>query len=467
MAKNPNKPLNPSRKHLARLERERLQTRYITITSAVILAAVILVIVFGVLNETILKARRPVAIVDGERISTSEFQQAVRYNRYNLVRSAMQTYQFAQLFGSDPNTAFSFVQQLQQIQLQLNAQAVGQTTLDQLIDNKLIRKEAERRGITVTSSEVEQAFQEAFGFFPEGSPTPTQTIEPVPTSTLTPLQLTLIPPTPTTSATPVTTETASVTATARTEPATPTPTEVMTQPLTPTPTLAPSPTPTPYTLAGYQAEYKQTIEDFKTNYGINEATLRQVVESQLYRERVSEAVLAEMDISRQQEQVWARHILVREEATAQEILTRLNNGEDFCALAIELSVDTSNNEQCGDLGWFGRDQMVTEFESTAFELEIGEISEPVNTTFGYHIIQILGHENRPLTEDEYQTLRQQKFQEWLATQRTESEVETRDFWTQVVPEEPALPPEILAFIQQNQAQPQLPLETLPEEPVSP
>jgi parvulin-like peptidyl-prolyl isomerase len=75
-------------------------------------------------------------------------------------------------------------------------------------------------------------------------------------------------------------------------------------------------------------------------------------------------------------------------AKAEELLTRLRAGGDFNALAKEFSIDTSNKDQGGDLGWFGRGMMVKSFEDAAFALKPGELSGIVETQFGYHIIKL-------------------------------------------------------------------------------
>jgi peptidyl-prolyl cis-trans isomerase C len=87
-----------------------------------------------------------------------------------------------------------------------------------------------------------------------------------------------------------------------------------------------------------------------------------------------------------EQEVHARHILVVTEDEAKDVAERLKKGEDFAALAKEKSKDT--NAEGGDLGFFTRGQMLKPFEEVAFALDIGEVSEPVETQFGWHIIKV-------------------------------------------------------------------------------
>jgi peptidyl-prolyl cis-trans isomerase C len=88
-----------------------------------------------------------------------------------------------------------------------------------------------------------------------------------------------------------------------------------------------------------------------------------------------------------QQEVHARHILVKTEEEAKAIIAELKNGADFAELARQKSTDPGASEG-GDLGYFPKDEMVPEFADAAFKLEKGQISEPVHTRFGWHIIKL-------------------------------------------------------------------------------
>jgi peptidyl-prolyl cis-trans isomerase C len=92
----------------------------------------------------------------------------------------------------------------------------------------------------------------------------------------------------------------------------------------------------------------------------------------------------------------ARHILVDDEATAKQITERAKKGEDFVALSKEFSKDPGSAADGGDLGWFTKDKMVKEFSEAAFKLEPGQISDPVKSQFGWHVIKLEGKRTKPV-----------------------------------------------------------------------
>ena len=84
------------------------------------------------------------------------------------------------------------------------------------------------------------------------------------------------------------------------------------------------------------------------------------------------------------------HILVEKHSEAISLLERIQKGEKLGKLAKEFSIDSGSAKRDGNLGYFGRGKMVKEFEKSAFNLQTGQISEPVKTQYGYHIIKRLG-----------------------------------------------------------------------------
>ena len=88
-------------------------------------------------------------------------------------------------------------------------------------------------------------------------------------------------------------------------------------------------------------------------------------------------------------EVRASHIFVKTEDEAKELYVRIQNGESFTELAEEYSLCPSK-QNGGDLGFFGKGMMVAPFEKAAFELEVGDVSEPVQTQFGWHLIYLTG-----------------------------------------------------------------------------
>ena len=423
-----------TKKHLARLEREQRQRRIILISSVVVLLIVVVLIGYGIIEQAVIEPNQPVAMVDEEKITTADFQNRVKYQRRQLVQQYLGTYQNMQMFGEDENTQAFFQQSLNQIEFQLDPVTLGQQTLETMIDDVIIRQEAERRGIDVTDEEVDKYLEEAIGYFEGGTP-PTQTPVPtsLPTSTLSPTQLALIPPTttPTATTTPTTTKTTS------------TPEGTDLEPSEPTSTVTELPTPTPFTYEAYQELYNQVLTSFEEDISLSEKELRDILINELYRQKVKDVIL--VDIKCEQDQVWARHILVEDEETAQEVLTKLKSGEDFPLLAAQYSTDESNKDNGGDLGWFSVGRMVPEFEQVAFNLNVSQISEPVETQFGWHIIQTLGHEVRPLSALECNQFKDQEFTNWLEQQKLISSIERFDYWRERVPTEPSIPPNLTQF----------------------
>lgn len=424
-------------KFVAQQEKEERQKRFILIGTISILVLVLGLVVYGLIQENVFGPKKAVIELGDQSVNTAEFKQRVKYQRLNLVNQVMQMYQYGMT-----DYALQMAGQLQQPEL------IGQSVINNLKAEMIIIAEAKKLGIELSEEEIEVEIQKLFGYFADGTPTPAPTQEVVPTSTLTELQMTLIPDTATPTAT----------ATQEADEEAPPPTETSEEAeeaetnSSSDPTATPILRPTEFTYELYQERYQETLDNINLETQMTEETFRKLVVGYIYRQKVMEVVTK--DIEEMQDFLWARHILVEDQETAQEILDKLNEGEDFVALAKEYSTGPSA-ESGGDLGWFPKDAMVEPFADAAFALEVGEISEPVETSFGWHVIQVLGHEERALDQTALSQKQQTAFEEWLQekTMEYEEEFVVLETWTELVPTEPALPADLLQLLNQPQ-QPQ-------------
>ena len=442
MAKNETPKKFVTKKHLARKQREDRQTRLIMIFAIVIGVIIVGLVGYGLVDQLIVRPAKTVAEVGDKSISVKDFESQVQYARVQMIYQMQTYYQYYQIFGSDYGSSYLSAAQSLAYQL-LSSETLGSGILDDMIDDILIREAAEELGVTVSKEEVDEAVYAAFGFFPSGTPSPTTTATVVATPTYSNDMLTLVPSTSTPTATEPPTETPDVTMTPSEEVAEGTETagetEATSEAVTPTAEVSPTITltPTPFTTE----VYAQDVDNFNSNFKMYDFTyedLWKVYETDLLRQKLIEIVTA--DLEPVHEEVWARHILVETEEAAIAIKQELDEGADWDQMALKKSTDTSNNEKGGDLGWFTYDAMIEDFAAAAFSLEPGEISDPVETYYGYHIIQLVGKREVQTSEADFQTEKSNVFDEWLAERRDAREdIVISEDWAEYVPDTPALP----------------------------
>lgn len=142
----------------------------------------------------------------------------------------------------------------------------------------------------------------------------------------------------------------------------------------------------------YDEMKKQYGDQFDTllkQQGIKEETLKTGVCAQLAQEKAIEKTITDKELKdNYKPEIKASHILVKDEATAKKVKEELGQGKSFEELAKQYSEDTGSKEKGGDLGFFGAGKMVKEFEDAAYKLKKDEVSEPVKSQFGYHIIKV-------------------------------------------------------------------------------
>jgi len=350
-----------------------------------IVTAVIIVglIGYAILYSLVLKDNIPVAKINGNKIDNEYFKARVRFERRNYIEYYNSLKEIYSLFTDDPATADYYQNQMLQIQSTLyDSTFFGEMVLNSIIDDEITALQGKDLGLDVSDSEIDAVLQELMNYFPDAEPVeePTQ---------------------PEIDGEAETVQT-------------------------------PSPTATPYTEEMYQQELSDYLGDLES-IGVSEKYLRQYIFSYLMNQKVREAVSA--DTPNEAEQVSAKHILVSTKEEAEDVLARLEE-ETWDDVAADVSLDTSNKDNGGDLGWFPHGRMVPEFDEAAFGLEIGEISKPIETQFGWHIINLDGKEMRALSDAEYADAQNVAYDEWFTQLKSETEIEINEVWRDIVPGEP-------------------------------
>lgn len=399
MAKKDKKHSTETRKQVRMRERELRQQRYIFIGLGIIAAISVAILVVGYWKTNIAILDETIATVNGTPIKVRDYQARARFEAQVALSRIQQISETLQQFDPDDPSlqqVYQYYQsQLQEEQARL-IQVPGQA-LEDLIDDELVRQEAKKRGITVTPEEIDREIElgikENLGY-PRPTATPTAGPSPTPTNTAT---ATL---TPTNTATPLISPTATATLTAT---LVPTPTRG--------PTATPLPTQTPLSAEAYQTELNKLKENVeKARYTFDD--YRKIIEIGLLRGKLNDA-LGEA-VKTTEEQVHVQHILVETFDEAMKIRARLEAGEDFAKLAEELSTDPSAKTNKGDLGWAARGAFVKEFEDVAFSLPVMQVSQPVTTTFGIHLIRVLEKDpNRPLDAASLAQRKARALSDWL------------------------------------------------------
>ena len=402
---------------VGRVERENRYNKIITISTIAIVSAIIILVVGGAFWEGVVKSNQVIVTVNGNEVTTREFQKYARYERDRSINSyqVYYTYVASVYTYMDETTVNNALQQLSYMQYELEPAIAGQNAMTNMIQNILIEEEAKKMDIEVTDQELNDFIHSSYRYYPNGTLTPTATMKIAPTSTYSPTQLALI---------------------------TLEPTATIFSDSTPSPTSAAEidtslPTTEPMTFEEYQSEYNRDIEQKMDTLKITEDEFIQYTKANLLRQKMMDFITK--DVPHEQEQVWARHIIVEDESTANEVFNKLQTGEDFTQLAAEYSTDGTAGSG-GDLGWFCYEDMISDFSEVAFILEIGEFSDPFQSGFGWHVLQVLGHELRPLTPTEYKQLKNQEFEAWLNEKMDQAEIEYNiDDWVSRSPDEPVIP----------------------------
>jgi parvulin-like peptidyl-prolyl isomerase len=435
-----------TRKEVLLARKQAKQNRQIRLAVVGIIALLVVDFVVGVVNELLVKPTQPVASVNGVEIPLGEWQDRVRFQRAQLIIGIED---LEETVGGD----IGLVQQFagQQMNLLLEPQVLGQLVLEDMIDDQIIRQNAEVRSITVTEEEVDARIEENFNYHDGESPTPFPTATPtvMPTPSLTPIPTAVI-------------------------------TEVLpTNTPAPSPTAGPSATPLPtataVSLEAFQEEYTSTVERFES-YGVSEEAYREFIRGQLYREKLTESLAEGEGFLTEDEQVSFYLLAFDTETEAEEALAVLEE-DDFLTVwnTIRSRPNDPESEDTGtasEVLWRRQDALEglygEEAANAAFELEIGEVSDILvdeaateEESDRYYIINVTGREVRPLSESAIQQEKDQLMTNWLDGQ-ARTNVESFDLWQANVPQQPFLDTRFLAQPTAAAPQPTIPLPEIPE-----
>ena len=144
--------------------------------------------------------------------------------------------------------------------------------------------------------------------------------------------------------------------------------------------------------------------------GLRPSEYREVVAARLLEEKLRQRFRAQIPATT--EQIRLRDILVQQ-TDLQKVLDRLKAGEDFAAVASEVSLDTTTKDKGGEMDWQARGELPPEAESAVFSLEVGQVSEPVYLNGGYYLYQVLEKAaDREVTADQQQQIEDQMYTDW-------------------------------------------------------
>ena len=414
-----------TKKEIAQSRRQTEATRRVMIALAAVVGLILIVVLIGVYDQLVAQPSRPVAIVNGEKITISDYEDQVVYDRW-VLDQLMNNVQY-QLQVMDPNVeenAF-LIQYYQQIASQLYQQRtlVDSQVMDDMVDQVLIEGRATELGLAVSDDEINQAISDRMASR-QGALTQAQ-------------------------ATSVAATVAAVTATAETFTPTPEPTSaiVMSEVATDTtaqeavemPTPVPAPTRQVMTDDELNDAYEKYLAEVKAATGFSEAQYRETIRYGLLMEKVAEYYADQVPV--EAEQVDLSQIQAETEAGAQVALARLEAGEEFGLVATQVSSNTRTAEQGGEMGAYLPEELKNlygdQIQEIAFDIEVGSYSQPITSTLGWQIIKVNDRGVWPLSDLQLQNEQRNEYNDWLEVARAGEGVQ--NMWTpDIAPPDPTM-----------------------------
>lgn len=414
------------RRRISRREREARRQRQLRwgIGLAAALAVVVL-LVFSA-NDYIVKPRKVLASVNGTEIRRRDYW---KYRSMTLINQASQYQQFANFVQGDQQTQYLQLaaQARQELDTVWGSTDVDDATLEQMVDGQVFLKNLNSMNLSISDRDVDNYVTRRFGpsnsALAQPSPSPTLIPERAAWATATAAAAAAAAaanaPVPTSAALPAPPGGQSTGGAAPVLTATATP-PIATPAASPLPgATAEAGTPGPQAAqATAEANFGQFQDaTFKTAHMSRKDYDRLIVRPDLAREKVTAVI--EGQVGQAAEQVHAGHILVATEDLARSIHDHVTQpGANFEQIAREQSTDQSTGANGGDLGWFTRVEMVPPFADAAFALQPGQISDPVKSQFGWHIIKVYDHvQSRGMTDEQIQKVKTAQVDAWLADRK--------------------------------------------------
>lgn len=430
---------NPSNRH----EREEGLNRLIVRSVAVIAIVLAVLIGLSVLNDQVLVPNQAVASVNGEAITVRQFRDRIRFEEVTLTNRLSSDAQQLQQFGIDPNQYFQSQEPYKTYINELNfPDQLGQRVLEDMIKDKLAEQKAGELGLEITQDNIQNRVNAFFNYDPTQvaltGAEPTATTEP----TITPTPFVSPTPTPPPTATPLPTNTPEATAEATdlvgeaTAEVTSEATDEVTAELTATlelPTFTPQPT---LSIEEQQTQLQENITSYNRTIRQQTGIGQDTIDASFRREAVQSAISDYLLGSENKTTyVRLRHILVATEEEALDVIAALKSGTSFADLAAAVSTDTGSAQNGGLYDWAPALNYVTAFKDASLTLPIGQISEPIKTEFGYHVMQVISREDREVTDADLDRVKQSLYTQWIDQLRADSaaNITINDNWVNYVP----------------------------------
>jgi len=359
MAKHENTLKTPTRRQVARRAKEEKLNRILVWSAIGVVAVVLLVIGYGVITELVIKARKPVARVDGVAITTQQFQQRLYYQRL-MMRQQLYDYQnYLTQIDTTDETMQSFFQQVQSmatnLQNQLSASSasvLGKQVLDYMLEEEVVRKEAQTRNLTVSQDDLTLAIEQVVGYDRAAAETVTDTTK----------------------------------------------------------------------IESFEERYENLKENYLKPSRFSEQDFRTMVETSLLREQLVGIIGADIPQTSDQVDpiIFAvdsdetgmglrERIENGEDPTG--LIVEVNNDESEQTAGYALGWVPA--------GYLGG-QLGAEIEQVVFNTPVGKAAEPTLGSDGfYYVIYINGHEERPVDAATMQQMREDQYNSWLEPQKQE------------------------------------------------